>query len=158
MSGFPIRHVLMLLVQVISQPFFAFVEGFLHRRFPNSRFFHIGVNIPLPGGRVFRLRLFPLLWRTAYVCATTVLAALFPFFNDIVGIIGSLGFWPMSVHFPFEMHIAQRRLGFTSPKALLLRALNVFFFIIAVCGIIGNVYGLTQDTKGYVAFGNGYTG
>lgn len=116
------------------------------------------MNIPLWKGRIFRLRLFSLVWRTAFVCFTTVMAALFPFFNDIVGIIGSLGFWPMSVHFPFEMHIAQRKLSWTSSKAILLRLLDIFFFFIAVCGIIGNVYGLTQDTKGWKAFSNDYTG
>ena len=145
-------------MQVIAQPFFAFVEGAVYSQFPKSGMLHSGVNIPLWKGRIFRLRLFSLVWRTAFVCFTTVMAALFPFFNDIVGIIGSLGFWPMSVHFPFEMHIAQRKLWWSSPKTLLLRALDILFFFIAVCGIIGNVYGLTQDTKGWTAFGNGYTG
>ena len=140
---------------MISQPVFAFVEGTLYRRFPETRCLQLGISIPLWQGKFFRLRLFSLLWRTAYVITTTVLAALFPFFNDIVGIIGSLGFFPLTIYFPFEMHIAQRQLSFFAPKALLLRGLTAFFFIIAVCGMIGNIYGLTQDTKGYKAFGNG---
>ena len=75
-----------------------------------------------------------------------------------VGIIGSLGFWPMSVHFPTEMHIAQRRLPASSAKAIGLRCFSACFLIIAIAGIIGNVYGVKVDTEGYRAFGNGYVG
>ena len=48
----------------------------------------------------------------------------------------------MSIHFPTEMHIAQRKLPATSPKAVLLRMLSAFFICVAIAGIIGNVYGV----------------
>ncbi|KAK9802788.1 hypothetical protein WJX73_005185 [Symbiochloris irregularis] len=144
--------------QVISQPWFAFVEDTTYRLLPQSTWLHSGFSFYIPGLGRQRFTYFRLVWRSAYVCFCTVMAALLPFFNDIVGIIGSLGFWPMSIHFPTEMHIAQQKLPASSFKAILLRCLNVFFFFIAVAGIIGNVNGVRVDTEGYVAFGNGYSG
>ena len=32
---------------------------------------------------------------------------LVPFFNDIVGLLGSLGFWPLTVFLPIQMHLKQ---------------------------------------------------
>ncbi|KAE8637426.1 hypothetical protein CSA_021612 [Cucumis sativus] len=32
-----------------------------------------------------------------------------PFFNDIVGLLGALGFWPLTVYLPVEMYIAQKK-------------------------------------------------
>ena len=42
----------------------------------------------------------------AIVCAA-VIAMLVPFFTDVVGLLGSLGFWPLTVFLPVQMHIAQ---------------------------------------------------
>ena len=32
---------------------------------------------------------------------------LVPFFNDIVGLLGALGFWPLTVFLPIQMHLKQ---------------------------------------------------
>lgn len=32
---------------------------------------------------------------------------LVPFFNDVVGLLGALGFWPLTVFLPIQMHIKQ---------------------------------------------------
>lgn len=34
-----------------------------------------------------------------------VIAMLLPFFNDIVGLLGSTGFWPLTGLLPIQMHI-----------------------------------------------------
>ena len=39
--------------------------------------------------------------------AAAVIAMLVPFFVDVVGLLGSLGFWPLTVFLPIQMHIAQ---------------------------------------------------
>ena len=42
-----------------------------------------------------------------WLFAAAVIAMLVPFFNDVVGLLGSLGFWPLTVFLPIQMHIAQ---------------------------------------------------
>ncbi len=32
---------------------------------------------------------------------------LVPFFNDVVGLLGALGFWPLTVFLPIQMHLKQ---------------------------------------------------
>ncbi|KAK4477769.1 hypothetical protein RD792_017031 [Penstemon davidsonii] len=49
-------------------------------------------------------------WRSAFVVLTTIISMLLPFFNDVVGILGAFGFWPLTVYFPVEMYIAQKKI------------------------------------------------
>jgi len=46
------------------------------------------------------------------VVSTTGIAILFPLFNDMLGVIGAVKFWPLVVYFPVEMYIVQKK----SPK------------------------------------------
>jgi len=36
-----------------------------------------------------------------------VIAMLVPFFNDVVGLLGALGFWPLTIFLPIQMHLKQ---------------------------------------------------
>ena len=40
-------------------------------------------------------------------CVSAVIAMLVPFFNDVVGLLGALGFWPLTVFLPIQMHLKQ---------------------------------------------------
>ncbi len=42
-----------------------------------------------------------------YSCLVAVIAMLVPFFNDVVGLLGALGFWPLTVFLPIQMHLKQ---------------------------------------------------
>jgi len=79
--------------QVFSQPIFAFVEKSATQRWPNI---DKEYKIELPCLPPYKLNLFRLVWRTAFVTLTTVISMLLPFFNYIVGVIGALGFWPLN--------------------------------------------------------------
>jgi len=41
-----------------------------------------------------------------------VIAMLVPFFNDVVGLLGALGFWPLTVFLPTQMHLKQAGMFF----------------------------------------------
>lgn len=41
------------------------------------------------------------------VVLNTVIAMLLPFFVDVVALIGALGFWPLTIFLPVEMHVRQ---------------------------------------------------
>ncbi|KAG8068618.1 hypothetical protein GUJ93_ZPchr0005g15140 [Zizania palustris] len=73
------------------------------------------IDVPLSfsssgAGRCYKVNLFRLTWRSAFVVVTTVVSMLLPFFNDVVGLLGALGFWPLTVYFPVEMYIVQKRI------------------------------------------------
>ena len=40
-------------------------------------------------------------------CDGAVIAMLVPFFNDVVGLLGAIGFWPLTVFLPIQMHLKQ---------------------------------------------------
>ncbi|KAK9865257.1 hypothetical protein WJX84_000890 [Apatococcus fuscideae] len=113
--------------QVWSQPFFYAFEGWMDTLFPKAAILRATVRIPIPGLGVWHASPFRIVWRSIYVVFTTIMACLIPFFNDIVGIMGSLGFWPLTVFLPVSMHIAQRKIPRWSPRWIALQTLNVFW-------------------------------
>jgi hypothetical protein len=85
---------------------------------------------------------------------TTIVSMLLPFFNDILGLIGACGFWPLTVYFPVEMYIHQTRLPRWSQKWILLQSLSVVTFVISLAAAIGSVASIVSDVQGYKPFSN----
>ena len=57
------------------------------------------------GYGLYKVNLFRLVRRTGFMISTTLISMLLPFFNDVVGILGVVGFWPLTVYFPVKMYI-----------------------------------------------------
>ena len=93
-----------------------------------------------------------MVWRTAYVIVTAVVAMIFPFFNDFVGLIGAGSFWPLTVYFPIEMHIAQTKMPKYSFKWIWLKILSWVCLIVSLIAAAGSVQGLIQSLKAYKPF------
>jgi amino acid permease len=142
--------------QVYCQPLFAFIEKYAAKRFPYSEFITKEIMVPVPGFRPFRLNLFRLVWRTLFVITTTVISMLLPFFNDVVGLLGALGFWPLTVYFPVEMYIAQKKIPKWSTKWLCLQILSVACLIITIAAAAGSIAGVVLDLKTYKPFSTSY--
>ncbi|CAA6668438.1 unnamed protein product [Spirodela intermedia] len=144
--------------QVYCQPLFAFVESWAPRRWPHSRL--VNGEHPLrllPGGAAtIRVNAFRLLWRTAFVVVTTVISMLLPFFNDVVGFLGALGFWPLTVYFPVEMYINQKRIPRWSPRWVCLQMLSAACLVISAAAAAGSVAGVILDLKTYRPFKSDY--
>lgn len=138
--------------QVYCQPLFAFVEKAAIKKFPNSQFITRDIEIPTLGLRTYRLNLFRLVWRTVFVITTTVISMLLPFFNDIVGLLGALGFWPLTVYFPVEMYIKQKQIPKWSTKWVCLQILSMACLIITIAAAAGSVAGVVLDLKSYKPF------
>uniref|UniRef100_J3L8Q7 Amino acid transporter transmembrane domain-containing protein n=1 Tax=Oryza brachyantha TaxID=4533 RepID=J3L8Q7_ORYBR len=141
--------------QVYCQPLFAFVERRAERRWPEG----------LPGGEYevavggwvrWKVSVFRVAWRTCFVAVTTVVAMLLPFFNDVVGILGALGFWPLTVYFPVEMYIAHRRIRRWSTTWVGLQALSLACLLVSVAAAIGSIAGVVLDLKSYRPFRSTY--
>lgn len=142
--------------QVYCQPLFAFIEKQAAQRFPDSRFITRDIRIPLPGSRYYNLNLFRLVWRTIFVIITTLISMLLPFFNDIAGLLGALGFWPLTVYYPVEMYIAQKRIPKWSTRWLCLQILSAACLIISIAAAAGSIAGVVLDLKSYKPFSTDY--
>ncbi|KAG9457129.1 hypothetical protein H6P81_001637 [Aristolochia fimbriata] len=143
--------------QVFVQPLFAFVEKWAAERWPKSRFIANEATVPFPCHKPgFKISLFRLVWRSLFVVLTTVISMLLPFFNDVVGILGALGFWPLTVYFPVEMYIAQKRIPKWSTRWVCLQILCFTCLIISVCAAAGSVAGVVLDLKKYRPFKSNY--
>lgn len=143
--------------QVYCQPLYAFIEKIASENFPNSDFITKEILIPLPGGyKPYRLNMFRLVWRTIFVIVTTVISMLLPFFNDVVGLLGALGFWPLTVYFPVEMYISQKKIPKWSTKWICLQMLSFACLIITIAAAAGSVAGVILDLKSYKPFKTTY--
>ncbi|KAL0812938.1 hypothetical protein Bca101_069381 [Brassica carinata] len=137
---------------VFAQPIFQFVENKCNKAWPESNFITIehSMNIPFLGK--CRVNFFRLVWRTAYVILTTVVAMIFPFFNSILGLIGAAAFWPLTVYFPVEMHISQRKIKKYSMRWIGLKLLVSVCLIVTLLAAIGSIVGLIKSVKAYKHF------
>ncbi|PQQ07949.1 amino acid permease 3 [Prunus yedoensis var. nudiflora] len=138
--------------QVFAQPIFALVEKTAAEFFPNSQFITEDIRIPIPGFGAYNLNLFRLVWRTFYVIITTLISMILPFFNDVVGFLGALGYWPLTVYFPVEMYIAQKKVPKWSTRWICLQILSLSVLVIALAAAAGSVTGVVQDLKTYKPF------
>lgn len=143
--------------QVYCQPLYAFIEKKACEAFPDSDFITKDIKIPLPGGyKPYNLNLFRLVWRTVFVIITTVISMLLPFFNDVVGLLGALGFWPLTVYYPVEMYISQKKIPKWSTKWVCLQILSAACLIISIAAAAGSVAGVVLDLKSYKPFKTTY--
>ncbi|KAG6578944.1 amino acid permease 3-like [Cucurbita moschata] len=138
--------------QVYCQPIFAFVEKYASEKFPANKFITKEIEIPIPGFRPYKFNLFRLVWRAVFVIVTTLISMLLPFFNDVVGLLGAIGFWPLAVYYPVEMYIIQKKIPKWSSRWVRFQILSVACLIISIAAAIGSVAGVLIDLKSYKPF------
>lgn len=80
--------------------------------------------------------------RTMYVCFTTTVAVLMPFFTDIIGLVGALVFWPAAVYYPIRLYCKLYR-----PRKLvilLMQVMNVVAAVTSVLAVVGASWNIKQ--------------
>lgn len=143
-------------LQVYCQPLFAFIEKWSAQRWSRSNFVTAEYDIPVPFYGVYQLNFFRVVWRTCFVVLTTLIAMLLPFFNDVVGILGALGFWPLTVYFPVEMYIAKNKIGRWTNRWIGLQMLSMACLFVSVAAAVGSVAGVVLDLRTYKPFKTRY--
>ncbi|XP_058075789.1 amino acid permease 2-like [Magnolia sinica] len=138
--------------QLCCRPLFAFVEKWAIQRWPNSEFTTREIPVPIPGFCTYKLNLFRLVWRSIFVVATTVISMIFPFSNDVAGMVGGLGFWPLTVYFPVEIYIVQMKIPKWSVEWVCLQILSLACLIFSVAALVGSIAGMVFDLKPYPPF------
>ncbi|KAK9069494.1 hypothetical protein SSX86_011398 [Deinandra increscens subsp. villosa] len=138
--------------QVFCQPIFGFVEMKCRQRWPESKFITREHEINVPCCGAFPVNMFRLVWRSAYVMITALIAMIFPFFNSFLGLIGAGSFYPLTVYFPIEMYIARVKIPKFSFTWVWLKILSYTCLVISLVAAIGSVQGLLSDLKKYQPF------
>ena len=133
--------------QVFCQPIFAFVERRAAAAWPDSAFISRELRVG-----PFALSVFRLTWRSAFVCFTTVVAMLLPFFGDVAGLLGAVSFWPLTVYFPVEMYIKQRRVPRGSAMWVSLQTLSVTCLLVSIAAAAGSIADVVDALKVYRPF------
>ena len=128
--------------QIYTQPLFGMVDRWSAQKFPNSGFVNNDYVFKLPLLPAFRVNLFRLCFRTAYVGTTTGIAMIFPYFNQVLGVIGAMNFWPLAIYFPVEMYFVQRKIGVWTRMWLLLQIFSFVCLVVTVFAFVGSVEGL----------------
>ncbi|PIA44426.1 hypothetical protein AQUCO_01700194v1 [Aquilegia coerulea] len=134
--------------QVYSQPVFAFLEGWIAKRYPDNCFVKTTYRLPLPFLPAFSLNLLKLCVRTAYVISTTGIGMVFPYFNQVLGVLGALNFWPLAIYFPVEMYIVQSKIGAWTKKWVYFQIFSVICLMVSLLALIGSIQGLVTAKLG----------
>lgn len=132
-------------LQIYSQPLFAAVERKFKKYHPDSKFVNNEYKIKLPLLPCFRLNLLRLCFRSLYVASTTALAVMFPFFNQVLGVLGALNFWPVMIYFPIQMYLKQNEVRSWTPMWIILQTLKVACLVVSIVAFIGSVEGLISS-------------
>ncbi|XP_021847742.1 amino acid permease 6 [Spinacia oleracea] len=133
--------------QVLAQPVYKKIESLATGKWPNSFFVKAEYPIRLGSKLVFSLNPLRLTGRTIYVVLVTILSMALPFFNDVIALLGALGFWPLAVYFPIQMHIAQNKIKPRSFKWFLLQLLNVLCFLVSLAAAAASIQGIGEALR-----------
>lgn len=88
--------------------------------------------------------------------SAAVIAMLLPFFNDILGLLGALGFWPLTVFLPIQMHFVQAKVKRFSPRWIILTFISCICFFVSLGGAIGSIAQVVIDVEDYTPFKTSY--
>jgi amino acid permease len=90
--------------------------------------------------------------RTAYVAACAFVAAMLPFFGDIVGVVGAVGFIPLDFVLPVVMYNMALAPPRRSPVYLANVAIMVVFTGVGLIGAVASVRKLVLDAGQFKLF------
>lgn len=123
---------------------FAYVERWITEKFPESVFLTKIHHLKLPFLPDLQLNLFRLSFRTAYVVSTTGISMVFPYFNEILGLLGALNLWPLAIYFPVEMYKKQRKVEAWSTKWIVLQIFSIVLMVVSAVALIGSIGGVIE--------------
>ncbi|XP_020586522.1 amino acid permease 8-like [Phalaenopsis equestris] len=140
--------------QVYGQPIYAKYENHLSKKWPDSIFFHKRYTLPLPFCKAgaFSFTFCKLILRSVFVILTTLMAMMLPFFNAVVGLLGAIAFWPLTVHFPVSMFMVQAKVRKGEWRWVMLRGLSVIALVVSVMAGAGSIADIVHRLKHVTMF------
>ncbi|OIW14578.1 hypothetical protein TanjilG_32920 [Lupinus angustifolius] len=137
--------------QLMAQPLFRVVEMGANVMWSHSDFIKKDHSFKL-GSLKFSFNSFRLVWRTIFVIVATIVAMAMPFFNEFLALLGAIGFWPLIVFFPIQMHIAQKSIKRISLKWFMLQLLSLICLLVSLAAAVGSIRGIAQNINKYKIF------
>lgn len=131
-------------IQVYSQPVFAMVDTWLEDQFPESSFLHRNYTLKLPLFPPCSLNIVRLCFRTTYVVSTTAVAMVFPYFNQVLGVLGTINFWPLAIYFPVEMCLRQKNIMPWTTEWIFFRSFSIVCLLVTVFIFAGSIEGIVS--------------
>ncbi|KAH0437047.1 hypothetical protein IEQ34_026310 [Dendrobium chrysotoxum] len=138
--------------QVFCHQLFAFIEKWVNGAWPNSTFISTEIRIPLSSTMSLKLSLFRLVWRSAFVVATTVISLFLPYSSEVIALPGALGIWLFTVNLPIEMYIAKKKVPKWSLRWACLQMLCLACRVISLASFVGSIAHVVSDLKVYRSF------
>ncbi|KAK9713686.1 hypothetical protein RND81_06G044500 [Saponaria officinalis] len=135
--------------QVFAQPIFATVENRLALKWPSATFIHNTYTIQVPGIKAisYKFTLCRLLLRPFIVIVTVLTAITFPFFNAVLGLLGSVAFWPLTVYLPVKMYRTQTHIKKWEFKWLMLQLLSFIALLVSLVSAVGSVADIAHHLR-----------
>ncbi|KAK0604288.1 hypothetical protein LWI29_014180 [Acer saccharum] len=139
---------LLLEIQVYAQPVFAVHERWLGSTWPTS-FLNRIHTIKITFIHNFTIHFTPgrLLLRSIFVTFTTLVAMIFPFFNAVLGFIGALSFWPLTVYFPLTMYTVQANIKRGSSTWIVFQVLGLVSMVVTLIAAVGSIADILENSK-----------
>ncbi|KAG4965631.1 hypothetical protein JHK85_040606 [Glycine max] len=104
------------------------------------------------GKMKFSLSFFRLVWRSIFVVLVTILAMAMPFFNEMLALLGAMGFYPLTIYFPVEMYIARKKIKRGAKRWLGLKTLSLVFMLLSMAIACAAIHGMNQALRKYKFF------
>lgn len=135
--------------QVFAQPIFAIHEKWLASKWPTSFINRVYTTDFSCRKKNYTIHVTTsrLLLRTLFVMFTTLIAMMFPFFNAVLGVLGSISFWPLTIYFPLSMYMVQFNTRRGSSTWLFNMFLNIVCFLVSVIALVGSVADIIDRFK-----------
>ncbi|KAF3329848.1 amino acid permease 6-like protein [Carex littledalei] len=135
--------------QIYAQPIFAVIESRVAARWPEVNFVNwmYTINVPVFKQVSISFSLSKLVLRSIIILITTLVTMMVPFFNAVLGLLGAISFWPMTVYFPISMHIAQKKISRGTPKWLFLQSLSIFCLVTSLAVTVGSAVDIASSLK-----------
>ena len=135
--------------QVVAQPVFGAVESEMKRRWPRSKF--VNAEYPIQIGKknfnLISINLWRLTWRSMFVVMVTVLAMALPYFNEVLALLGAISYWPLTVYFPVNMYIVQKKIDRWTSRWVGLQSLNFVCLLVALAAACGSMEGFAEALR-----------
>jgi amino acid permease len=117
--------------QVYAMPVYDMIEYQLVRR-------------KIPNGYITRL-----IYRTLYVVLVAFVGITIPFFGDLLGFIGALGFGPTTFIYPGWMWLLVKKPSYKSWHFWASHFCSMYGIVFTILGAIGGMRGIIVDASGY---------
>lgn len=112
-------------------------------KWPNSAFVMKEYSVGI-GKMKWSVNMLRLVWRGIFVMVVTILGMAMPFFNDMLALLGAIGFWPSVIYFPVEMTIVTQKIQKRSLRWFGLEILNFICLIVSLAAASAAIHGIEQ--------------